>query len=265
MERKALYAGSWYPADRQALGELIGRAESHGESVMAVLPHAGLFYSAPLIRGFFENLDEKIRRVIIIAPSHYYALAEDQLVYSDFTLSETPLGNVDTIPLEAEGAYLSDKAIEREHALEMFLPFIKNKELAVSYLLLSHLSSRENIARLADRIEPFIKEDTALIASSDFTHYGKRFGYTPFGQKADERVKEHDLSCAALLRDGRTAEAYKYIDSTICGIAPALVVSEIARRKGLKGNITGSYTSNEVTGELAEDFVSYVAIQWRKV
>lgn len=231
---------------------------------MAVLPHAGLYYSAPLIKGFFEDISEAVKRVIIIAPSHYYALAGDQLVKSDFTLSETPLGDIVTLPLEIEGAELSDKAIQREHALEMFLPFIKCKNLEVSYLLLSHLEARESISKLADKLESSLASSTAIIASSDFTHYGMRFGYTPFGNNADEKVKAHDLACASLLRDGKTAEAYRYTDGTICGIAPALVVSELAKRRGYTGEITGNYTSNDVTGEKSSDFVSYVAVQWRK-
>lgn len=264
MERKAVFAGSWYPDSPRGLDAIIG-FQGHGGSYRhAILPHAGLYYSGALIKSFFSGLDERIGRILIIAPSHYHRIKSDVFTVSSFTSSETPYGSIVTVPFAPNPCVVDDRAVADEHAVEMFLPFIKKHGgLDVSYALVNHVSGYDAIVRLSDILSSHVDEETSVIASSDFTHYGRRFGYEPYGSGALERVRDEDMKCAGLLASGRTEEAYDmYSDKTICGLVPALLVSRMAVLKGLEGMI-GPYATSAGRDGGRNDFVSYCDVFWR--
>lgn len=266
MERYAAFAGSWYPADRKELDEYI-RPElfGTGDITDAILPHAGLYYSARIIRQFFQELSPGIKRIVIISPSHYFRLPPGALCTAPFTSSATPYGSIETIPLNTDGCISSASALQREHGVEMFLPFIKAAGLSVSYALINEVTGMDNITDLVDSLINMTDESTGFIASSDFTHYGHRFGYTPYGVNAGMKVKEHDSECARLLSNMETEEVLRrFSDGTICGIAPAMIASAIARHKRRHGSIGISYTSDDISGISSDDFVSYQSVLWRE-
>lgn len=262
MIRKASYKGSWYPEDVRDLDRLC-KTDGSGELRAAILPHAGLVYSAPLISAFFQNLRSEIRRVIIISPSHYYPLIAGIFYSSSFTLSETPYGNITTFPFPLSSVPFDD-AVSREHGIEMFLPFVAKKRLSVSYALLSRVKSHDDIVKAGEAFAALMDENTAIIASSDFTHYGRRFGYTPYGNDALERVKDSDYKIASSLAAGDTENVFSIHDGTsICGIAGAMILSYAAKLKALKGEVGGHYTSYDVYPGRADDFVSYFDVFWK--
>lgn len=264
MERKAGFAGTWYPDQPGELDKIIGSPGNAENYRHAVLPHAGLYYSGSLINKFFTGLDESIDRILIIAPSHYHVLGSDVFTVSSFTSSETPYGSIDTVPFSLNPYIVNDRAVADEHAVEMFLPFIKKHEgLKVSYALISHVSGYDKIVRLADALNDCVDKSTSVIASSDFTHYGRRFGYEPYGRGALERVRKEDMRCAELLAAGKTEEAYRlYSGGTICGLVPALLLSRLAALNGLTGMVGPCATSADRGGG-KDDFVSYCDVFWR--
>ena len=266
MERYAAFAGSWYPADRKELDEYIRPGLfGTGDITDAILPHAGLYYSARIIRQFFQELSPGIKRIVIISPSHYFRLPPGALCTAPFTFSATPYGSIETIPLNTDGCISSAPALQREHGVEMFLPFIKAAGLSVSYALINEVTGMDNITDLVDSLINMTDESTGFIASSDFTHYGHRFGYTPYGVNAGMKVKEHDSECARLLSNMETEEVLRrFTDGTICGIAPAMIASAIARHKRRHGSIGISYTSDDISGISSDDFVSYQSVLWRE-
>ena len=187
MERYARFQGTWYPGERDELSALVATERKERTSRFAVLPHAGLPYSGKLIKEYFSTLSGKVRRILIISPSHYHYLEPDMLISSSFTASATPLGSIRTIPMGI--GIRSDMAVQEEHGVEMFLPFIAAEGgIDVSYLLLSSISSPESGKGIADSILGLIDSDTGVIASSDFTHYGAAYGFMPYGNNGYERV-----------------------------------------------------------------------------
>lgn len=266
MERSAILKGLWYPEDRKELDRIV-RPDlfRRGNSTDAVLPHAGLFYSGRIIREYFSSLSENIRHVFILSPSHYYPLPENRLTTSRFTSSATPYGSIRSYPVSIEGSVISDEALQREHGIEMFLPFIKARKLDVSYALISHVDSLSAVRKIAEELTDAADEHTGFIASSDFSHYGRRFDYTPYGDDAEIRVAENDDRCASLLSSFSIEEVFdKYTSGTICGIAPAMIVSMIASIRKRKGRTGPAYTSNDITGEHSDDFVSYRSVIWEE-
>ena len=237
----------------------------HGNNVNAVLPHAGLFYSGSIIRNYFESLSSSVKRVVIISPSHYYYIEPDVIVTASFTSSSTPLGDAETVPLSIPHAVQSEAALQAEHGVEMFLPFIAARGLKVSYALVSSLSSVEKVYEKAGLFKAEADGETAFIASSDFTHYGPRFNYMPYSRDVEKQVVENDSCCAALLAEGRTEKVFAdFTNGTICGIAPAMIVSALSSGEGFAGMRGPHTTSNDVSGQRHENFVSYQSVYWRK-
>lgn len=265
MKRIARFAGLWYPSSASELSLITGNPELHGNNVNAVLPHAGLFYSGGIIRNYFESLSSSVERIVIISPSHYYHIEPDVIVTASFTSSSTPLGDIETVPLTIPHAVRSDTALQAEHGVEMFLPFIAARGLKVSYALVSSLSSVKKIYESAGLFGSEADGETAFIASSDFTHYGPRFNYMPYSRDVEGQVVESDSRCAALLAGGRTAEVFAdFTKGTICGIAPAMIVSALSSGEGFAGMRGPHTTSNDVSGQMDENFVSYQSVYWRK-
>ncbi len=261
MKRRAMYAGSWYPEDAMELEKLV-RTDGKGKAAAAVLPHSGLYFSSPAISSFFTSLSPEIRKILVISPSHYYPLSPSEFITSSFSLSETPFGDVSTFrfPIEAR---MNDRAIEKEHGIEMFLPFIRKKNLSVSYALISSFRSIDDIEYYASLLSSSLTEDTAVIASSDFTHYGLRFGYCPYEDDALRRVSEFDLKAAGEMIEGNLEKLFLLQKrSTICGIAAGMLLSLMMKSMGKKGYVRDHYTSYDILRDDPEDFVSYVGIIW---
>ena len=282
MIRQAFYAGSWYPKDPTALSDLVEASilevASHsdyqkGPYRFGVLPHAGLFYSKTGIAPYFASSMDDIKKIVVISPSHYTSLPLDMLVSAPLGGCETPLGLLDCFNLA--GADLKwFSAVQSEHALEMVLPYIamKAKEAKVALAMVSHFSSHEAIEQMGRKLieslgqEALSDGSTAIIASSDFTHYGPRFGYTPYTNKAPQKVKEDDLALNRLLCEGRVKEALGFCmqkRSTVCGYAPALLVSYIAKQLKCNGWVADYYTSLDVSASSDANFVAYSTILWR--
>lgn len=262
--RYSRFAGTWYPDDPEELVSLVDvpHREIPYPARYAVLPHAGYAYSLRGIRKFFEVMDPKIRKIIIISPSHYYPLEPNVILGASFTDAETPIGNV---PLFQTKCFHKggEAEVQAEHGLEMFLPFLAKRGISASLGLISHTTEPYKIAEtLAFEVD----DTTGVIASSDFTHYGTSFAFAPYGPKVDSRtrglVAEDDEKVAERLAvcDGRGAlRVQKERRSTICGIAGAAILADLANIKGRAGMIADHYDSASVYGG-DRSFVDYVSI-----
>lgn len=272
------FAGSWYSGSPE---ELVSSMNQFAENVSvqnysakgAVLPHAGHFYSGVGISQFFSNVDKNAERLILFAPSHYKALFEDQIVYSDFQEIETPLGLIKAAEFDTEDTLFikEDETVQIEHSAEMFFPFIKHylPDVELLVFILPRISSPDELQKISKIISQEIdynSETDLIIASSDFTHYGPRFGYTPFDNndlsKVEESVKALDEKYALLLAKGSINEIYKQIEidnPTICGIYPAMLAASMMKNADLNGSFVSYYNSNQVT-EPTLDFVCYASI-----
>ncbi len=277
--RPAGFAGSWYEGDPTALGRAVDRLVAGATGLPyavrgAVLPHAGHAFSGRGIAPLFRNLPPAIRSVVILAPSHYARLPEDRIGYGAFAALDTPLGPVPGLaaPFAGRAPFAAmDRAVAAEHSAEMFLPFIRRTlpDAAAAILLIPRLTDAERLFSFADAIAGAtagLGEDTIFLASSDFTHYGDRFGYAPFGTRDIDavlaKVAAQDRRYAELIAHHRYAEVFearRRDEPTICGLDPALVLSRLMDLRGLRGEVAGYYTSCDIAGKSA-DFVCYATI-----
>jgi AmmeMemoRadiSam system protein B len=300
------FAGTWYSGDRNTLIDTIenavGRAGKRNAPptalTAAVLPHAGLSFSARGIAPAFQPTVPSYSRVVILSPSHYHPQSPNTLWVEAFDRHETPLGDIDGDPSFSrelaerlgEEVQFADEVIEREHGTEMFLPFIKwhSPNARVSLVLVPPVDDETVLSRwsqqMSDLIDPK-QEDTLLVMSSDFTHYGRRFGYTPFGippadhDNVREKVADDDLQVARTIADRDVDGLLRRMQRpiTVCGRYPILLglrildaqlpvdaaTTSVAASTGantIEGAVVDYYSSQTIIASADRDFVCYASI-----
>ncbi len=283
------FAGSWYPQDPRELVALFGAPgeaarQSANAPVLAVLPHAGLTFSGAGQGAFWYRWFERIQRdppwdlVVIVSPSHYRHVPEGQIVGAPFTEFATPLG-----PLPGAPVNLGDREdaplLEGEHGIELLLPGVRHflgESVPVAAVITGPLPTTESARAAAQRLLQRLPDRRVLwLVSSDFTHYGARFGYTPYGASADpairEAVQQDDLRVARGIAGGELPGYYAVLGqrSTVCGrYAAALALGCLEGSDGwsARGSATGSTGNGAVLGWYtspwpAASFVCYATVE----
>ncbi|MCK4342881.1 MAG: AmmeMemoRadiSam system protein B [Phycisphaerae bacterium] len=275
--RPAYCAGRWYPGEPAALkkevDDLLARTsppEMSHKPVAVISPHAGYRYSAPVAASGYACLRGRTyKRVIVLALSHRYAGGYQGVdVPRDLTAYATPLGEV---PLDrqvcdrllASPPFGSHPAVDRgEHSLELQLPFLQRilKEFTLVPLLVGRMTDRDNVLA-AQAIVPLLDEDTLLVASSDFTHFGPNFGYQPFTDDVPEKLRALARQAAkpilACDYDGFVEHLNKTQD-TICGHGPIKLMLRIL---SMKGGALGVRAAYDTSGKISGDWSNSVTYQ----
>jgi AmmeMemoRadiSam system protein B len=243
--RAPVAAGRFYPARAGELAETVERLLATAESPRLpgtlralVAPHAGYDYSGPVAATAFATLQGRnVPRVALLGPSHFVPLRG--LAVSGADGWETPLGTVavDAGLREAAlsaGAVVDDAPHERDHALEVELPFLQHA-LAPAPAVLPVAVGAE--ADEAAAVIAALGGDVLLVVSTDLSHY-------------------HDDATARAL-DRRTADAVLALDAAAIGGSDACGAHALrglllhARRAGWAATELDLRTSAEAFGDTA--------------
>ncbi len=214
--RPAACAGQWYPADAATLtkqiDELLSAAtplDLCGRPLAVISPHAGYRFSAPVACAGYACLrGQSYQRVIVLAFSHRNAGRYRGIdVPKELTAYATPLGEVpidravcDELLKKPFFSSIPD-IDEGEHSLELQLPFLQRilGKFALVPLLVEQMTDADCTAA-AQALLPYLDENTLLVASSDFTHFGPNYGYLPFKENVPDKLRELADAAAAPLR-----------------------------------------------------------------
>ena len=110
-----------------------------------------------------------------------------------------------------------------------------------------------------------------MIGSTDFTHYGPLYGYTPVGMEPLEKVLKwiHDVD-NSLITMIATLEARKLVQSvsekklTMCGSLPVATTILAAKNLGAKGGRLLKYTTSYDVQGSTDAIVGYAALELSK-
>lgn len=266
--RPAALAGGWYSDDAESLRSTIRKhlqkatPWSGARPMALVSPHAGYRYSgATAGHGYRTVQGRSYERVFLIGPAHrssHHGASIPPDAFYETPLGRLPLDRAVAATLLESPLFDSHPAAHRqEHCLEIQLPFLQQTlkgPFAIVPMLIGSVS-RDEIRELSALLREVISPKDLLIVSSDFTHYGPRFDYTPFqddvpsglGRYADEAyaaIAARDVD-ALLSHQERTGDS-------ICGIRPIAIALGLlpqdakAHRLAFdtSGNITGDYTNS---------------------
>ena len=233
--RPASHAGSWYSNNGTRLkGQLdayFAKARGLVNSLsdddtrgvipgarMLVGPHAGFTYSGERLAETFNVWDtSKVKRVFILGPSHHVYF-KNVVMVSKYDFYETPFGDlpVDVAITKELMAYkpqfssretlfkrMSEDVDDEEHSFEMHAPFIyyscKDLEQGLPKIVPIMISSMDEKLNkdLTTALLPYFENDeNHFIVSSDFCHWGSRFGYTKYltsNSATKDSLSEGDL------------------------------------------------------------------------
>jgi len=276
--REPAVAGQFYPSDKKELERFIEHSSQKAnltlsqERVRAIIsPHAGFVYSGSTAAMAFANIKNKVyENVIVLAPSHRIPFRG--IALSSHTHYKTPLGN---IPVNQKAvrkilknhpavSFLRNDAHDGEHSLETQLPFIQ-KFLPNSSLIPIICGHIDNVATVVDSLKTFWNKSNLWVISSDFTHYGKDFHYTPFVNDLENSIEKLDMQAINLILSLQANKFDDYLEksgATICGASPiSILLHTIASMENIKLNAKLiNYTNS---GRLSGDFshcVSYASI-----
>jgi len=276
--RRPAVAGSFYPADKGELIQLIkdsylhplgpGRLppapESRAGTLACLAPHAGYIYSGPVAAHSYLHVSSMLDPdlILVVAPNHY-GIGSGVSAYMKGEW-ETPLGR---LRVDAQAAEELSRATgildfdptahQLEHSLEVQLPFLQSiYGDAVPILPVSiSFQDLETTATLARGISEIARSRrTVIIASSDLTHY----------EPAVE-AKRKDLALISQV-ERMDAEAFystlQRTGVTACGYGAISTVMQAAKLLGLtKAQLLKYASSGDTTGD-NNQVVGYASLRF---
>ncbi len=240
-------------------------------AVSVIVPHAGWYFSGKIIFKTLLQLTEKPDLVIIIG-GHLPPVSP--VLYAPEDFFETPFGkvksSVDFINnmmeiTELEEDYSSDNSVE------IVLPFIKYLFSSAELVWLRAGSGPEaiDLGTLIFEISKKMGLKTVVIGSTDLTHYGPGYRFTPRGHG------EEALTWVKNTNDRRIIDKMINMDSSgviddadkhksACSSGAAAAAIRFAELEGVqKGNVIDYATSYDITP--SDSFVGYTGICYREI
>ncbi|MBN2162068.1 MAG: AmmeMemoRadiSam system protein B [Pontiellaceae bacterium] len=271
-------AGVWYNDNPDLLAREVdvyldaGTKTITGTVIALLLPHAGYRYSGMVAAaGLREVAGRTFSRVIVLGPSHRVHMP-DQVSIPDVKAIETPLGAVRVDCALAEQLWDHEhftchpSAHSHEHSVQIELPLLQRAlgDFTLLPIVCGDLSLNA-VREVGKTLLKYIDDETLVVISSDFTHFGGTFGYVPFTESIQENLEQLDMNAFQLILKHDLAGFSEYISktgATICGRVPISILlamlpadAEVQLLKyDTSGNLTGdwmhcvSYVSAAVTG-----------------
>ena len=220
-------------------------------------------------------------------PSHHVYL--DGCAVSGASVIDTPLGNLSVDANLREQLLSTNKFTtmeqhvdEEEHSGEMQYPFIakilndakmdggKQYNLKVLPIMVGSITESKEEA-FGTLLSPYLSDRGIFtVVSSDFCHWGSRFGYTPQPSKAEKNINEvHEyieyldkkgMGLISMQRPGAFADYLREFHNTICGRHPISVWLHSLRQSMLTHEVKFvKYDQSEKARTTRDSSVSYAS------
>jgi AmmeMemoRadiSam system protein B len=276
MLRRAAVAGSWYPGTAERLSAEITahlrRADETGSTdlpdnadlVGLVAPHAGLMYSGPVAAHAYRLLPNRaFDLVVLVGPSHFVPFHGVSVWPAG--AFETPFGEM-AVDGRAAAEVMEycpvvkelPSAHQREHSLEMQLPFLKLLAPGTPMLpLVMGHQSRATAFALADALVEVTRGRRALlVASSDLSHYLDAKAAARLDGLVVEDVDRMDAEGLMSRLESRAGHA--------CGGGPIVTVLRASKALGATSSRVLRYAdSGDVSGDKSSVVGYLAAALWR--
>jgi len=285
--RKPIVAGQFYPGRHESCVDEINQyleqsapSEVLPQTIAAgIVPHAGWAFSGQLAAMVFaaiKQVHEKVNTFVIFGAAHSY-FGRSPALYEAGTWI-TPLGEAtvdeglaDQV-LARQTAISDTQAHRSEHSIEVQVPFIQYL-FAGAKILPIVVPPTEQAVALGTSIGDIIsaaKKKIVCIGSTDLTHYGPRYGFTPMGTDQNalqwaNQVNDRKFIDLALKLEAESLLASAAENCNACGPGAAAAAVAAAKKLGkTEGLLLAHTNSNEVMlrdmGTSSADSVGYAAM-----
>ncbi|MHA1595300.1 MAG: AmmeMemoRadiSam system protein B [Candidatus Baldrarchaeia archaeon] len=243
-----------------------------------IVPHAGYIYSGPVAAHFYSYLfkDGIFDTAILLGPSHTGFVGASIMMEGEW---HTPLGVVkideklaNKIISYCDVLLDAPEAHEGEHSIEVQLPFLQYflqenfKIVPIVIATMDYDTCKEVGVALANAVKE-TERKVVVIATTDMTHYGTIYGYTPVGTSPLTRILKWIYET-----DKKVIEKIEKLDAeglletvmseqlTMCGPGAIATLIEFAKEYGNLEVRTLKYlTSYDIRNDDATAIVGYLA------
>lgn len=280
MKRNSLYAGSFYPESKSECEAMF--AEFSQQTVTTkinticagIVPHAGWVYS-----GYTSYLVFNAIKKEMLEPETFVVFGAIHVpgVYKASTWRsggwKTPFGVIDLDSSVVEQIIATDlvevneDAHINEHSIEVLVPFIQHF-FPQAKLVPIMIPVQDSAFQIGKKIADICKDKkTVAIASTDLTHYGTRFGFSPKGtgiESLEWVKKENDKRIIDLMLDLEDDKIIKEVrqNNNACGAGAIAATLAFAKEQGKStGQLLDYTTSWDIypQGQI-DNFVGYSGI-----
>ena len=247
MVRPATQAGRFYEGNAQQLSHevdsLLARHTKdsvHGDSVAdhenvaaLIVPHAGYYFSGNVAASAYARLDpeRKYKRIFLLGPSHHEWL-DGASVNTEADYYATPLGKVQvdhetTTHLTATDCFTyQPKAHDREHCLEVQLPFLQRrfKEMPPIVPVIISTNDFAKLQQMAEALKPYFTDDNLFVISSDFSHYPSYSDANVVDDKTGKAVESGDVRQFIATIEKNANSGIRNLATSACGEFPIITL-----------------------------------------
>jgi len=230
---------------------------------MLIVPHAGYVYSGGVAaHGYKAASLGEYKTIVVIGPSHFYNMDGVSIWKEGFF--ETPLGRLEVdrdfaekLLSANERFYFEPKAFDREHSVEVQLPFLQKtfKDFKIVPILTSARRS-EDAQALAAALNEAVgtRDDVLVVISTDMSHY--------FDSQTAKTMDADTLASISRFEYRELWNSNLNREKEMCGFPGVVTGLLYAQLKGFKNIKVLKYAhSGDVTGDLSS-VVGYSAISF---
>ena len=233
-ERQAVFAGRFYPGERDRCEQLLDHLlldVKVGTAAGAIVPHAGWVYSGATAALGMAGVVGAQPETMVVFGSVHVPTREKAALYEEGCW-RTPLGS---LAVDEELArcvarcpdVTADAALHRnEHSIEVELPLLQRLLPGVKILPIMVRPGpwAAGVGRWCAREAASLGRRVAFLGSTDLTHYGPAFGFEPHGHG------EAGIRWAKEVNDRRLIGLIQELDAE--GVVPEAAVSRNACGSG---------------------------------
>ena len=238
--RPATQANRFYTGDARELSEevdsfltLHAKDKKYKHVAALIVPHAGYYFSGNVAAAAYQSIpdDVQYKRIFLLGPSHHEWL-DGASVNTEYDYYSTPLGNVkvdvETARLltNTDGTDKTDsvffynpKAHDREHCLEVQLPFLQRRFGEVPPIVPIIISTNDfrKLKRIAETLKPYMTEENLFVVSSDFSHYPKYEDACEVDAWTGKAVESGDVERFIAQLEENARSGVKNLATSACG------------------------------------------------
>ena len=233
--RPATQAGRFYDGNPQSLSHEVDSflalhaKDAQYDNVAAIIvPHAGYYFSGNVAATAYMSLpkDKQYKRIFLLGPSHHEWL-DGASVNTEADYYETPLGQVKvdreiTLQLTSNADSVfsyQPKAHDREHCLEVQLPFLQRRFKEVSPIVPIIISTNDfrKLKQIAEALKPYFTDENLFIVSSDFSHYPSYEDACQVDAKTGKAVESGDVGQFIAALEGNAKSGIRNLATSACG------------------------------------------------
>jgi AmmeMemoRadiSam system protein B len=262
----------WFPRDIEGVIREIARfLEGYNISIQsraAISPHAGWYYSGHVSAVAAASLKQDAETVAVIGG---HLPAGSPVLFAMEDAVRTPFGS---IPIDTDTRSVLIKELDgkedgfRDNTVEVLLPMVhyffpKSKVL---WLRLGADISSFEAGKVISKVAAKIGRKINVLGSTDLTHYGLNYGFSPHGSGREALRWVREVNDAAFIKAVEAGEPDKVLqrarkDASSCSAGAVLAAMGFAEAEKLQNAKLLKYANSADMDEIGvpDSFVGYAA------